>query len=246
MKKEEALFKFLYNDNFDGYSSLEEAIEDQITESRHKHYGVDFSFETPDGEYLVLTDSEAEEMALESIKSLYDDIGLEGFNVDVDNLVDTDWFETAEREMHESYASDIENESSSDDYMYVNRLHEECCDYGLMEPCTVWESEPNEEEDEEAYAEWEKENSEERSDKESEASNLYSELAEKMMSGDSVEYYKDNFGTEEFNEVVKNNSLVDEDKLAQEVLDTDGAAHILATYDGDENNEGGYNIYRID
>ena len=52
---------------------------------------------------------------------------------------------------------------------------------------------------------------------------------------DSIEWFRSNFGNVELDSVVINNpDVVDIDKLAQYVVDTDGAANTLASYDGEE------------
>ena len=52
---------------------------------------------------------------------------------------------------------------------------------------------------------------------------------------DSVEWFRSNFGDAELDSVAINHpEVVDLDKLAQYVVDTDGAANTLASYDGEE------------
>lgn len=52
---------------------------------------------------------------------------------------------------------------------------------------------------------------------------------------DSIEWFRFNFGNAELDSVVINNpEVVDIDKLAQYVVDTDGAANTLASYNGEE------------
>lgn len=63
--------------------------------------------------------------------------------------------------------------------------------------------------------------------------------------GDPVEYYKFNFGDKEFSRVVKANNLIDEDAMAEWVVDEDGPANSLARYDGREIDlDGNYFAYR--
>ena len=258
MEAKEALFDFIYNGDFDTdeYESKEDAIDDLVQDVSYSHYGME-QYECDGGEYAI-TDSysEVEEAAHESVKSLLDDIGIEGFNLgSLNNYVDSDWFYETEKEMHESYADDISNESSSDSDRYVNRQHEELCDYGIMEELDLPEEPEQEdfqtdegEDDEdaynEAYDEWATECDNLRSDVESEAQDKSYELAEKMMSDDSVQYYIDNFGESEFNELVKNNNLADFDAIAEYVVDIDGPGHILSSYDGEMYEEGDFYIFR--
>lgn len=63
--------------------------------------------------------------------------------------------------------------------------------------------------------------------------------------GDSIQWYIDNFGKKQFTEIVKKNNLIDEDKLAEAIVDADGPANSLARYDGDEISlDCGYYCYR--
>lgn len=51
---------------------------------------------------------------------------------------------------------------------------------------------------------------------------------------DPIDWYRDNFGDEDFNQVVKEKGLVDLDAVAEGVVETDGPANALAGYDGKE------------
>ena len=64
---------------------------------------------------------------------------------------------------------------------------------------------------------------------------------------DSVEWFRSSFGESELDQIAINHpEVVDLDKLAQYVVDTDGVANTLAGYDGKEIElyEGGY-AYRV-
>lgn len=62
---------------------------------------------------------------------------------------------------------------------------------------------------------------------------------------DPVQWYIDNFGKSDLNQIVKKNNLIDEDKLAEAIVDADGPANSLARYDGDEISlDCGYYCYR--
>ena len=61
---------------------------------------------------------------------------------------------------------------------------------------------------------------------------------------DFVEEFKFNFGEKMLTEVIMNNNLLDMDAVIDYIKETDGRG-ILATYDGVENEEGEYYIYRI-
>ena len=62
---------------------------------------------------------------------------------------------------------------------------------------------------------------------------------------DPVQWYIDNFGKRELDEIIKKHNLIDEDKLAEAIVDADGPANSLARYDGDEISlDCGYYCYR--
>lgn len=62
---------------------------------------------------------------------------------------------------------------------------------------------------------------------------------------DPVQWYIDNFGKSDLNQIVKKNNLIDEDKLAEAIVNADGPAKSLARYDGDEISlDCGYYCYR--
>ena len=87
------------------------------------------------GEYIVLTEEEADEAAEESIKELINDMGLESFTEDfqqwiLDNCVDSDWFAEYLEDYEIGYIEDIRCEES--DYEeYETRLAEEMEDAGV-------------------------------------------------------------------------------------------------------------------
>ena len=51
---------------------------------------------------------------------------------------------------------------------------------------------------------------------------------------DSVDYFKFNFGQDEYNRIIIENNLIDWDSVIQWTKDIDGRGHILAGYDGVE------------
>ena len=87
------------------------------------------------GEYIVLTEEEADEAAEESIKELINDMGLESFTEDfqqwiLDNCVDSDWFAECLEDYEIGYIEEIRDEKS--DYEeYKSRLDEEMNDAGV-------------------------------------------------------------------------------------------------------------------
>lgn len=95
-------------------------------------------FEIGSDTYYVLTDEEADDYAKERVTDLLDDIGIEGLSESAKeyiyaNFVDTKWFDEAMAEHNDSYTYEIKEERSSDKDVYVNRLHEEMVERGIME-----------------------------------------------------------------------------------------------------------------
>ena len=87
------------------------------------------------GEYIVLTEEEADEAAEENLKELINELGLQSFTEDfqqwiLDNCVDSDWFAECLEDYYTSYIEDIRYEES--DYEgYESRLAEEMNDAGV-------------------------------------------------------------------------------------------------------------------
>lgn len=65
---------------------------------------------------------------------------------------------------------------------------------------------------------------------------------------DPVQEFIDEFGEREFNDVVKEHNLLDYQKAAEAIVDADGIANTLSSYDGNENevtyNGNDYYIFR--
>ena len=87
------------------------------------------------GEYIVLTEEEADEAAEENLKELINELGLQSFTEDfqqwiLDNCVDSDWFAEALEDYEIGYIEEIRDEKS--DYEeYKSRLDEEMNDAGV-------------------------------------------------------------------------------------------------------------------
>ena len=63
--------------------------------------------------------------------------------------------------------------------------------------------------------------------------------------GNSIDWYIDCFGYEEFKSVCEECDLIDWDSVIEEVISEDGVANSIATYDGKEYAIGEYLIYRL-
>lgn len=61
---------------------------------------------------------------------------------------------------------------------------------------------------------------------------------------DSIAWFEDNFGSEELSHIINRYNLLDIDKVIEYIKEEDGRG-VLASWDGLENEEGEYFIYRI-
>ena len=197
----------------------------------------DYEYETPEGDYLVVDEDEATELAKEDIRNLYDDMGLESFTSGfrdwiIMNALDNDWFEDAIRESYEFYVEDIESESSS--MGYDNRLIEEMHDHQVLsdEDFEIDEDgEPNLRELKEGI---------DIDDKKEEFIDLLVENA-----GNAVDYCGDNFGWDWVTKMATQNNLIDLEEVVNQCIYDDGIAHFIARYDGQEHDLGnGLYAYR--
>lgn len=193
-------------------------------------------YETVDGEeYLVLTPEEAEEEARADIENIFDDLGLESFTEYFqewikDNALDSEWFEDAQQESNESYVEDIESES---DDTYDNRLVAELYDEGLISDDDLEVTEDG------TYT---------LRDYDTVIDELKEEYVERLCERepDAVQWFIDNFGSQEINRVIESNPwVIDMDAVVDECIYQDGVAHFIARYDGEEIDlENGYYAYR--
>lgn len=171
--------------------------------------------------YVFDNYDDAYDAAKKDVEELFDDIGFEGFNLNMSDYVDADWCYDALKESFEFYVDDIANEIS---YEYDNRLVEECYDNGLIDDedfetdedgeidytsCTV-----DEDDLKERYIEWWENNN---------------------TVEDAIDEFIAQYGEDELNYAYKNGSLnIDVDRLAEDCVDIDGIAHFISGYDGYE------------
>ena len=180
--------------------------------------------------------SKAENQAKEDIKELIDEIGVEGFNVDIEDFVDTDWFEDSLVESFEFYCNDIANE---EDDTYGNRLVQECYDSNLI-------TDDDFELDEDGNIDY------------TDCKLSTEDLTEKYVEqykfdlwhdyNSPVQAYIDMLGKESFDSAIKEYpDIIDTDKLAEYCVDEDGPKNNLASYDGEEYEVeiGDSNIYYV-
>lgn len=236
---------------------------DQIEEANSTalEYSID------DGsEYLVLTDEEADEMALENEQSTLEDIGLDALNDSLksyvfDNFVDGSWFDDLMEEYNRNFAEDIKNESSSDDDTYINRLHEEMVEYGVLDT-PEWPdeddfenylskdehgSEPEEDEFDDAdefetaHQAWVDEGLDIAREKQTEhyerlIDDKIDDFVEKLNGNydSGIEYFEENYGKEELEKAIKSQNLVDYEEVARYMIESNGRGNSLSRYDGEE------------
>ena len=177
-----------------------------------------------DGEdYLVMTEDEADDALKEDLENFIDDLGIDGFSPEFqqwiyENAIDQDWFEEACEESERFYAEDIQSEEG--------RLVEECIEAGIISADDL-------DEDGEYTGDL---------DLVEEYSQYLFDRIRNDYAGDFVEWYKDNFGS--LKEVQDRISL-DIDAIVEEVKDWDGYGNNLARYDGKENEQDGFYIFRV-
>lgn len=203
--------------------------------------GTGDEYRTDEGDFIVLTDDEATEKAQEYVESSLEDLGLSGVSEGArdyafENFVDKDWFETAEREGNESYAYDIKDESSSDEDLYVSRLHEEMVERSIMDE-PEWPEEPEDTDDEDAMEVWESEKDAYRTELEGVVENKIDEFIDDMAGDDPIEKFRGDVGDETFRDIVNKNNLLDVEGFAEWIIEQDGRGPQLSPYDGVENEE---------
>lgn len=202
-------------------------------EIRYKPYnGNEDHYFLEDGtEYIVCTDEEATELAKEYIADTLDTEGIGVFTKDfVDTVInngylDEDWFDDVQREYEWSYVNDIESEDGE----YANRLIDELVQHKIISEDDLTEDG----------------NISDNFDIEELKEKYVEELCREW--NNSVEWYIDNFGRDDLEEVFAHYNVLDYDAVAELAIDWDGRAHFLNTYDGDElelSND--YYAYKID
>lgn len=242
-EEEGALDRFILNES----KNLTESIDSNTKKSAlAKKLGLDVNtiapssydsnaFEIDGGqEFLVLDKIEARKYAVEDIKNVFDDLGLDSFTKRmqdwiIDHALDKDWFEEAMEESYQFYIEDIEQES---DDVFENRLISEMVDANILI--------------EDDFDNWGEDNPTLK-----DTINLDDkkyEFIEQLCDQDAIEWYKQNFGEKELSDLVRkgNGPTIDIDKVVEECISWDGVAHFIASYDEKELNLGnGLYAYRI-
>lgn len=197
-----------------------EIVQADWDENTFVHMGGD------DEEYLVVDEDTARELAEESVRNVIDDLGINGFapnfqNWILENALDYD-FEEALRESMQYYIEDIELENS---YLFDNRLIQELVENGHILDDEDFELDEDGEID---YL-----TLKDSVDLDAKKEEYLDKLVEDA--GDPQQWYIDNFGIDSIKDLVENGwAILDEDKIASEVIAEDGIALQLARYDGEE------------
>jgi hypothetical protein len=198
-------------------------------------------FSIDGADYVVLTDNEADEEALERAKSFFEDMGVENMSEHAkqhvyDNFVHTKWFDDVMEENNRSYAYDIKEEKADND-TYLNRLHEEMVQRDVI-PAPEW---PEESDFENEDGELDEESYEEaRSKYEDEMLDIIEDSIEDFVQtmnedyDDGVDYFKQTFGDSELADAITEHDLVDDDAVVRWLIDSDGRETYLAPYDNNE------------
>lgn len=238
--------------------SLEEELEElnnlkdvyDMIPLNGKNYEL-YRFTTTDfeSEWQVGDSASTEQSALESVQNLLDDVGYDGFNPNfVENHIDEqqwkswlqDFFESDVYENPESYLDESDRELSRGQVARIAELNEIIKDL-------EFEKDSLDDEDEEYESEYERLNDEITiiqeeiqeieddpdgefdSDKLDDVVNSRVEEYEDDMESFLSDYYGVSMG-----EFIRNNDMIDEKSLIQDVVDTDGYGVTLNTWDGSE------------
>lgn len=210
-KKIELLAKYLEVDP----SEIEQSDYDENT----------FEVAGDGDEYLIVDEDTARDLAKESVRNIIDDLGISAFAPDfqnwiLENALDYD-FEEALRESMSGYIEDIELESSN---TFDSRLIEELVEAGILD-----DEDFEVDEDGEIDYLTLKDSVDLDAKKE--------EYLDKLVydAGDPQQWYINNYGVDSVKDLVRGGwATLDEDMIADEVVDTDGVALQLASYDGEE------------
>lgn len=141
-------------------------------------------------------------------------------HIDMDNLNDT--LRSDIDESSRNYYDDISNE---DDDTYGNRQIRELVEGGYLDERETWNNKDN---TAEKY--------EEANDYDDALEKAISSMTDDSLSEGGVEYLKGIYGNEDAMKKAIEMGGIDYDEASQDAVDTDGVAHFLDGYDGNEEN----------
>lgn len=179
-------------------------------------------------EYWVGTEEEAREAAVDYAYQALEEMGLEALSdsyreyvLNDDRFFDYDTVRGWMEESNRAYAEDIENES---DMEFGNRLISEMYDCEVLTDADF-------EEDEDGYVDHLTLKPEVESKFYNKIDEFVAYLGEQE---DPVEWLQSMYSSSDLLRVVEDNNLLDVQAVAEDCVDTDGVAHFLASYDGNE------------
>ena len=180
-------------------------------------------YRTSEGTFLVMNEEESRQAVKDDVENLIDDLGIEAFTPSFqeticEKYVDGEWFKDACREFYESYARDIEDEDDRvGEGKYANRLIQECIENNLIKDDEINKS---------GEYTGKKDLIEELS------TYLFEDVENQYDS--YAEWYRFDYGTDEFNYIIKNYSVdFDIDGIVEECISMDGYGHFISSWDGE-------------
>lgn len=182
-------------------------------------------YEADDKEYLIYNENEAYDAAIESVKSIIEDCGVQCIN-GYENYIQEDYFEEQQQNGNKNYCEDIKQESDSN---YENRLIKECVDANIIGDDDFYYDEDLDEIDYSYCL--------------VDMDDLVEQYTEYLCEKETpLEYMLSNYSPKELYKYFP--EAIDIDSLAEYVVDVDGKGNCISGYDGKEIEHDGYYIYR--
>jgi hypothetical protein len=203
--------------------ALADYLEIDINNITKSSYG-DY-YEAENKEYLIYNEDEAYDTAIESVKSVIDDCGIDCI-IGYENYIDEDFFEEYQRSDNMEYCKNIMDENDSN---YDNRLIKECIDANIIGDDDFYYDEESDEID------W--------SNCLVDDEKLIDEYTDYLCEQESpLQHMLNIYSAKELCKQFPN--CIDIDSVAEYVVKTDGKGHCISSYDGKEIESNGYYIYR--
>jgi hypothetical protein len=194
-----------------------EAEYGEIKESSETAFGHGFNIETDQGEYMVFEDDDEAEK--EAVARVLEDLESEP------EIFEKGWLEgQADMDAVNEELEEIFNESNesyvNDIESEGNRLRDELLERGIIT---------------------EEEAEDKKFDLEDAKEKMVEEMTKENMD-EGIDYIRSNWGKDEASKILLRH--IDYDEAAENAVSTDGVAHFLASYDGQEGELDGHYIYR--